>query len=63
MQQISSINNAMSNTANSTPVIESTQTQTQTTAQRPHETGTISVEAHMRIFDPNTQKTHVEGRA
>lgn len=53
----------MSNTANSTPVIESTQTQTQTTAQRPHETGTISVEAHMRIFDPNTQKTHVEGRA
>ncbi len=30
---------------------------------RPNETGTISVQAYMRIFDPNTQKTLVEGRA
>lgn len=30
---------------------------------RPNEKGTISVQAHMRIFDPKTQKTFVEGRA
>lgn len=31
-------------------------------AQRPNELGTISVQAHMRIFDPNTNKTIVETR-
>jgi len=31
--------------------------------RKPNETGTISVQAHMRIFDPKTQKTFVEGRA
>lgn len=31
--------------------------------KRPNETGSISVQAHMRIFDPKTQKTYVEGRA
>ena len=35
----------------------------QPVARRPNETGTISVQAHMRIFDPKTQKTYVEGRA
>jgi len=30
---------------------------------KPNETGTISVQAHMRIFDPVTKKTYVEGRA
>jgi hypothetical protein len=31
--------------------------------KRPNEQGTISVQAHFRIFDPATQKTLVEGRA
>lgn len=31
--------------------------------QKPNETGSISVQAHMRIFDPKTQRTYVEGRA
>jgi hypothetical protein len=31
--------------------------------RRPNETGSISVQAHMRIFDPKTQKTYMEGRA
>lgn len=31
--------------------------------RRPNETGTVSVQAHIRIFDPKTQKTLVEGRA
>jgi hypothetical protein len=31
--------------------------------KRPNETGSISVQAYMRIFDPKTQKTIVEGRA
>lgn len=29
----------------------------------PNEAGTIRVEAHMRIFDPKTGQTLVEGRA
>ena len=32
-------------------------------ATRPNESGSISVQAHMRIYDPKTQKTYVEGRA
>lgn len=32
-------------------------------ARKPNEFGHISVQAHMRIFDPKTQKTYVEGRA
>jgi hypothetical protein len=31
--------------------------------RKPNESGTISVQAHMRIFDPQTQKVFVEGRA
>ena len=50
----------MSNTA-STQSTESKQPPAPT--GRPNETGTVSVQAHMRIFDPKTQKTYVEGRA
>jgi len=32
-------------------------------ARKPNEQGTVSVQAHMRIYDPKTQKTYVEGRA
>ena len=32
-------------------------------ATKPNENGSISVQAHMRIYDPKTQKTYVEGRA
>jgi hypothetical protein len=42
---------------------QSKQQATQPAARRPNETGSISVQAHMRIFDPKTQKTYVEGRA
>jgi hypothetical protein len=31
--------------------------------QRPNEKGNVNVQAYMRIFDPKTQKTYVEGRA
>lgn len=31
--------------------------------RKPNEQGTVQVQAHMRIFDPKTQKTYVEGRA
>lgn len=31
--------------------------------RRPNEAGTVQVEAHMRIFDPQTGRTLVEGRA
>jgi len=34
-----------------------------TQPRKPNEQGTISVQAHLRIFDPKTQKTYVEGRA
>lgn len=50
----------MSNTAPKQP----NQTESKPAQQRrPNETGSISVQAHMRIFDPKTQKTYVEGRA
>lgn len=31
--------------------------------RKPNESGTISVQAHMKIFDPTTRKVYVEGRA
>jgi len=33
------------------------------TPKRPNETSAISVEAHVRIFDPATKETFVEKRA
>jgi hypothetical protein len=49
--------------SNTTPK-QSTEAQPKPTQpRRPNETGSISVQAHMRIFDPKTQKTYVEGRA
>ena len=50
----------MSNTAPKQPNEPKTATPQ---PRRPNETGSISVQAHMRIFDPKTQKTYVEGRA
>lgn len=34
-----------------------------TAAKKPNETGTISVEGFVKIFDPNTQEKFVEKRA
>lgn len=31
--------------------------------RKPNDQGTITVQAHMKIFDPNTKQTFVEGRA
>jgi hypothetical protein len=40
------------------------QTATEKTAQRPpNDTGIISVQGHIRIFDPQTNKVFVEKRA
>ena len=50
----------MSNTA---PKQSTDPKQSAAQPRRPNETGSISVQAHMRIFDPKTQKTYVEGRA
>lgn len=36
---------------------------TQSTSKRPNETGSISVEGFVRIFDPKTQEIFVEKRA
>jgi len=49
----------MANTSSDQP----TQQTLSPASRRPNETGTISVQAHIRIFDPKTQKTYVEGRA
>jgi hypothetical protein len=32
-------------------------------AAKPNEHGSIVVQAHMKIFDPQTKKVYVEGRA
>lgn len=39
------------------------QTQQQSASKRPNETGSISVEGHVRIFDPNNKEIFVEKRA
>lgn len=39
------------------------QTQQQSAPKRPNETGSISVEGHVRIFDPNNKEIFVEKRA
>jgi len=31
--------------------------------RKPNDSGSIRVEGHVRIFDPNTKQTHVEKRA
>jgi hypothetical protein len=49
----------MTNTQSTKPAAPAVQQR----PSRPNEKGTISVQAHMRIFDPTTQKTYVEGRA
>jgi len=49
----------MSNTDSKKPVTRPAPQQN----RRPNEQGTISVEAHMRIFDPKTKQVYVEGRA
>ena len=46
-----------------TPQKQTVQSKPEAKPRRPNETGSISVQAHMRIFDPKTQKTYVEGRA
>jgi hypothetical protein len=40
-----------------------TQPQVNAQSRKPNENGTISVQAHMKIFDPATKKVYVEGRA
>jgi hypothetical protein len=42
---------------------KSTSTQTSLPPKRPNETGSISVEGFVKIFDPKTQETFVEKRA
>lgn len=39
------------------------QTEQRVTERRPNDQGTVIVQAHMKIFDPNTKQTFVEGRA
>ena len=36
---------------------------TQPAEKKPNDTGSISVEGHVRIFDPKTKETFVEKRA
>ena len=54
------VNNDM--TQNIQKSVESAQTAAPT-PKRPNETGSISVEAHVRIFDPATKEIFVEKRA
>jgi hypothetical protein len=49
----------MANTQSTKPV----EAAKQKPPAKPNEMGSITVQAHMRIFDPKTNKTYVEGRA
>ena len=48
-------------TENKTPTLPVQEAKTM--AKRPNETGSISVEGFVRIFDPNTKEKFVEKRA
>ena len=48
---------------NNTPSTQPTQAAPQTPPKRPNETGSISVEGFVKIFDPNTKEKFVEKRA
>lgn len=37
--------------------------QVQPPARKPNDAGTVVVQAHMKIFDPQTKQIYVEGRA
>ena len=37
--------------------------QPKNTERKPNDLGTVSVQAHMKIFDPATKQVFVEGRA
>jgi hypothetical protein len=41
---------------------KSGQSTAQTAPKKPNELGSISVQAHLKIFDPKTNRTYVEGR-
>lgn len=47
---------------NTKPMTENVKPKADEKQRKPNEKGSISVQAHMRIFDPKTQKTYVEGR-
>lgn len=42
---------------------QTTTTVPNTSQRRPNETGSVSVQGHIRIRDPNTQQVFVEKRA
>lgn len=53
------INNNMINKQQSNPVPE----KTPSTSKSPNDTGSLSVEGHVKIFDPNTKEVLLEKRA
>lgn len=42
---------------------ETAKAEPKTQPRRPNEQGSFEVQAHMRIFDPQTKQVYVEGRA
>ena len=50
----------MSNTKQNTTTPK---TVAQTTPSKPNDKGNVTVQAHMKIFDPKTKEVYVEGRA
>ena len=50
----------MSNTEKTQPILPNQQT---AQGKKPNEAGKIIVQAHMKIFDPQTKQVYVEGRA
>ena len=50
----------MSNTQKNQPILPTPQN---AQGKKPNEAGKIIVQAHMKIFDPQTKQVYVEGRA
>lgn len=54
----------MKNIDSKQPVNVVPPTRTQNSSEKkPNDQGTVNVQAYMKIFDPNTKQTFVEGRA
>lgn len=43
--------------------VESVQPDAKTKPTRPNDFGSVQIDAHFKIYDPNTEQVYVEGRA
>lgn len=53
----------MENQQENTNLNDKTTVQNSEKSKRPNDFGSVQIDAHFKIYDPNTQVVYVEGRA